>query len=477
MIFTTFTFLIFLPIVFGLYWFVFKGHYKVQNVLILVASYFFYGWWDWRFLSLIAFSTLLDFFIGIAIGKTENERHQRYLLWLSLSVNLGLLGFFKYYNFFIESWVDAWGSIGVTMPDATLSIILPVGISFYTFQTLSYSLDIYKGRLEPTRDFISFAAFVSFFPQLVAGPIERAVNFLPQVTQARKFDGKQAADGLRLMLWGMVKKVLIADQLAVFVDSAFAHTETASSLSLILGAIYFTVQIYCDFSGYSDIAIGVAKLFGFELMSNFRFPLFSRSIPELWARWHISLTTWLNDYVFTPISLQLRNYRRNGIAAAIVLTFLVSGLWHGAEWSYVFWGLLNGLFFVPYVMKGQVFNRDEIVAKGKLLPKIGDVWRILMVFGLYTLTLIFFRAKNMPEAILYLKGIFTHLSGPIEYRTGIFYVLAILILDWLNREDERNPKVLRIGPPSFRLVLQVVLALVLFFNMLNGYKEFIYFDF
>ena len=287
MVFTTFTFLIFLPIVFGLYWFACANDYKLQNVLMLAASYFFYGWWDWRFLSLIAFSTILDFVLGILIGGTENDKHRRYLLWLSLGANLGLLGFFKYFNFFIDSWISAWATVGIDMPDATLKIILPVGISFYTFQTLSYSLDIYKGRLEPTRDFISFAAFVSFFPQLVAGPIERAINFLPQVTNARKFDLKQASDGMRLMLWGMVKKVLIADQLAVYVDGIFANSETASSVTLILGAIYFTVQVYCDFSGYSDIAIGVAKLFGFELMSNFRFPLFARSIPELWARWHI----------------------------------------------------------------------------------------------------------------------------------------------------------------------------------------------
>mgnify|MGYP003683206833 CR=1 FL=1 len=444
---------------------------------MLAASYFFYGWWDWRFLSLIAFSTVLDYFLGILIGGTENDKHRRYLLWISLGANLGLLGFFKYYNFFIDSWISAWATAGIHMPDATLKIILPVGISFYTFQTLSYSLDIYKGRLEPTKDFISFAAFVSFFPQLVAGPIERAINFLPQISNARKFDLKQASDGMRLMLWGMVKKILIADQLAVYVDGIFANSETASSITLVLGAVYFTIQVYCDFSGYSDIAIGVAKLFGFELMSNFRFPLFARSIPELWARWHISLTTWLNDYVFGPISLRLRNLRRNGIALAIVATFLVSGLWHGAEWSYVFWGLLNGLFFIPYVLKGQIFNRQEIVAKGKMLPGIMDVLRILMVFSLFAFTMIFFRAKNMPEAIDYLSGIFTNFSGAIEYRSGLIYVFVLLFLEWINREDERNPKILLMGPAGFRFSLQVILAIVLFFNMLNGYKEFIYFDF
>ncbi len=477
MVFTSFVFFIFLPIVFVLYWFVFQGRLRAQNMLLLVASYFFYGWWDWRFLSLVAFSTVLDYTMGRLIGAQEDERKRTWLLWTSLGINLSFLGFFKYYNFFVTSWVDAWASVGIGMPDATLKIILPLGISFYTFQSMSYSLDVYKGRLEPIKDFWSFATFVSFFPQLVAGPIERAVHFLPQVTKARKFEYQAGVDGVRLMLWGMFKKVVIADNLAVMVEGIYGNHEHLSAPTLVLGAIYFTVQVYCDFSGYSDIAIGVAKLFGFDLMSNFRFPLFARSIPEFWSRWHISLTTWLNDYLFTPVSLSLRNFRKYGIAMAIVITFLVSGFWHGANWTFVVWGLINGLLFMPYVIRGRLTQRAEVVAKGKWLPSMREFLQITLVFTLWSLTLVFFRAKSMGEAWGYFHGMATHFGGPIMFKTGIVYVFLLLLLDWVNREDERNPKVLRIGPRGFRLAVEIVLAIVIFFNMLNGYKPFVYFDF
>jgi alginate O-acetyltransferase complex protein AlgI len=477
MVFTSFIFFLFFPTVFGLYWFVFQRHLKAQNILLLVSSYFFYGWWDWRFLSLVAFSTVLDYTMGRLIGAQEDEGKRRGFLWLSLGLNLALLGFFKYYNFFVTSWVDAWAGVGVSMPDATLNIILPLGISFYTFQSMSYSLDVYKGRLEPIKDFLSFATFVSFFPQLVAGPIERAVNFLPQVTRPRKFDYGQAVDGVRLMLWGMFKKVVIADNLAVFVDQIFGQYETASSVTLALGAVYFTVQVYCDFSGYSDIAIGVAKLLGFELMSNFRFPLFARSIPEFWSRWHISLTTWLNDYLFTPLSISWRNLRKHGIALAILCTFLVSGFWHGAKWTFVVWGVVNGLFFVPYVLRGKLLRREEVVAKGKWLPSFREFLQILMVFGLWTLTMVFFRAEDMTVAAGYFGRLVGFSGGPILYKTGLLYVVLLLGLDWMNRMDERKPRVMALGPRGVRIAVEVVLAIVIFLNMLSGYKEFVYFDF
>jgi D-alanyl-lipoteichoic acid acyltransferase DltB (MBOAT superfamily) len=446
-------------------------------MLLLVASYFFYGWWDWRFLGLVAFSTVLDYTMGRLIGAQEDERKRNGLLWTSLGLNLTLLGFFKYYNFFVQSWVEAWAGVGIDMPDATLKIILPLGISFYTFQSMSYSLDVYKGRLEPIKDFLSFATFVSFFPQLVAGPIERAVHFLPQVVKPRKFVYQNGVDGLRLVLWGMFKKVVIADNLAVFVDGIFKDYAHASSVTLILGALYFTVQVYCDFSGYSDIAIGVAKLLGFELMSNFKFPLFARSIPEFWSRWHISLTTWLNDYLFTPVSLQLRNLRKKGIALAIVITFFVSGLWHGAKWTFIVWGVVNGLLFIPYVMRGRLTQRAEIVASGKWLPSLRELGQILLVLVLWTLTMVFFRAADMHVALGYYRQMATGWGGPVLYKTGILYVVALLALDWLNRADERNPRVMQMGPRAVRLALEVSLAIVIFFNMLGGYKEFVYFDF
>jgi alginate O-acetyltransferase complex protein AlgI len=477
MVFTSFVFFIFLPIVFVLYWFVFQGRLRAQNLLLLVASYFFYGWWDWRFLSLVALSTVLDYTMGRLIGGQEDERKRTWLLWTSLGINLSFLGFFKYYNFFVSSWVDAWASVGIGMPDMTLQIILPLGISFYTFQSMSYSLDVYKGRLAPIKDFLSFATFVSFFPQLVAGPIERAVHFLPQVTKPRKFEYQHGVDGVRLMLWGMFKKVVIADNLALYVDDIFKHYAQMSTVTLILGAVYFTVQVYCDFSGYSDIAIGVARLFGFDLMSNFRFPLFARSIPEFWSRWHISLTTWLNDYLFTPVSLSLRHMRKYGIGLAIVITFLVSGFWHGAKWTFVVWGLVNGLLFIPYVIKGRLMQRAEVVAKGRWFPSLREALQILLVFTLWTLTLVFFRADSMGMALGYFKTMATQLTGPVLFKTGVVYVALLMVLDWVNREDERNPKVLRMGPRGLRLAVELVLAIIIFFNMLNGYKEFVYFDF
>ena len=301
MLFNSFEFLVFLPIVFVLYWFVVHRSLKLQNALVLVASYVFYGWWDWRFLSLIAISTVVDYVVGLKIHAASQPIRAKRWLWVSVVFNIGLLGFFKYYNFFVESWVQAFSELGYEISPYTLQIILPVGISFYTFQTMSYSLDIYKKQLEPTRDFIGFAAFVSFFPQLVAGPIERASHLLPQLLNARKFDYQRAVEGMRLILWGLFKKVVIADSLAPMVNDIFANYTIYSGGVLILGAVFFAFQIYGDFSGYSDIAIGVARLFGFDLMTNFKFPYFSRNIGEFWRRWHISLSTWFRDYVYIPL--------------------------------------------------------------------------------------------------------------------------------------------------------------------------------
>ena len=294
MLFNSFDFLFFLPTIFVLYWFVFKK-IQNQNILLLIASYVFYGWWDWRFLILILVSTIVDYFIGLSLQKVENSKRRKHLLWISLVFNLGLLGFFKYFNFFIDNWVEAWATLGVEMHKSSLNIILPVGISFYTFQTLSYSIDVYRRKLEPTKNFIAFASFVSFFPQLVAGPIERATNLLPQFYKKRTFNYEFAVSGMKLILWGLFKKIVIADNCAIYVNEIFGTYEEQSSLTLILGAVYFAFQIYGDFSGYSDIAIGTARLFGFKLMRNFNYPYFSRDIAEFWRRWHISLSTWFRD--------------------------------------------------------------------------------------------------------------------------------------------------------------------------------------
>lgn len=382
MLFNSFTFFVFLPIVFILYWFVLRTKLKAQNALILVASYVFYAWWDWRFLSLILFSTLLDFYLGKALGKSNSKKRSKSLLWTSLLVNLGFLGIFKYFNFFIDSWVEAWGGLGVDLELSTLSIILPVGISFYTFQTLSYTIDVYRKELQPTHSLLNFAAYVAFFPQLVAGPIERATRLLPQFRQARTFSYQVAKSGVYLIIWGLFKKVVIADNCAFFVNQIFDNPDNFSSAELGLGAVLFAFQIYGDFSGYSDIAIGTARLFGFQLMTNFAFPYFSRDIAEFWRRWHISLSTWFRDYLYIPLggsrvrrSLQVRN---------VLIIFLVSGFWHGANWTFIIWGALHALFFLPllfFKLNRKYLENDAL--QFQQILKIGFTFTIVCLAWIF----------------------------------------------------------------------------------------------
>ena len=357
MLFNSLEFFIFLPIVFILYWYIINKNLNLQNSLLLIASYVFYGWWDYRFLSLIALSTIVDYIVGLSIHNADTKANKKYWLILSMLFNLGLLGFFKYYNFFIDSWVDLISSFGYSIENTwTLKVILPVGISFYTFQTMSYSIDIYREKLAPTKNFIAFAAFVSFFPQLVAGPIERASNLLPQILKKRKFDKDLAIKGIEQIVWGMFKKVVIADSIAPIVNDIFNNYDSFSGGTLITGAIFFAVQIYCDFSGYSDIAIGTAKLFGFNLMTNFNFPYFSRSIAEFWRKWHISLSTWFRDYLYIPLGGS-KVGKVKGVRNVFAI-FLVSGFWHGANWTFIAWGGIHALLFIPSFIIGT--NRKHL---------------------------------------------------------------------------------------------------------------------
>ncbi|MCK5760566.1 MAG: MBOAT family protein, partial [Candidatus Delongbacteria bacterium] len=387
MLFNSIEFAIFLPIVFILYWFVFKKNLKAQNFFILTASYIFYGWWDWRFLSLIFFSSIVDYIVGIKLGKTEKPGLRKILLLTSISVNLGFLGFFKYFNFFSESFADAFTLFGTSIEPSRLNIILPVGISFYTFQTLSYSIDVYRKKLEPTNDIVAFFAFVSFFPQLVAGPIERATHLLPQFYKKRKFDYFRAVDGSRQILWGLFKKIVVADNCAVYANDIFKNYEQYSGGTLLLGGVFFAFQIYGDFSGYSDIAIGTGRLFGFSLMRNFAFPYFSRDIAEFWRRWHISLSTWFRDYVYIPLGgskgsslLKVRN---------IFIIFLVSGFWHGANWTFLAWGFLNALYFIPLMLLNKNRINTDNAAQGKIFPSIKETFQILVTFLLTSFAWIF----------------------------------------------------------------------------------------
>lgn len=441
MLFNSIDFAIFLPIVFILYWFCTNNNLKLQNFLIVAASYVFYGWWDWRFLVLILFSSLVDYFVGLGLLKQEVQRKRKALLWTSIIINLGLLGFFKYYNFFIDNFIAAFSFFGTAIKPNTLNIILPVGISFYTFQTLSYSIDVYRRKLEPTRSFIDFSAFVSFFPQLVAGPIERATHLLPQFYKKRTFDYTKAVDGMRQILWGLFKKIVIADNCAVHANLIFNHSADYSGSTLLLGALFFAFQIYGDFSGYSDIAIGTSRLFGFDLMRNFNFPYFSRDIAEFWRRWHISLSTWFRDYLYIPLGGS-----RGGIWMKIrntFIIFIVSGFWHGANWTFVVWGALNAIYFLPLLLTNSNRNNFDVIAKGKVFPGLKEFSFMLLTFTLTLFAWIFFRANDMAHAISYISEIISpsffivpDFDGMAAASVTNILLVIFVLIEWHGREGQ-----------------------------------------
>lgn len=480
MLFNSIDFAVFLPIVFILYWFVTKKSLQLQNTLIIIASYVFYSWWDWRFLSLIAFSSLVDFIVGIQLSKTEAKQKRKLLLLTSILVNIGFLGFFKYFNFFAENFVSAFTLFGGDFEASRLDIILPVGISFYTFQTLSYSIDVYKKKLNPTSDIISFFAFVSFFPQLVAGPIERATNLLPQFYNKRKFEYVNAIDGMRQILWGLFKKIVIADNCAELANEIFNNYGDHSSASLALGAIFFTFQIYGDFSGYSDIAIGTARLFGFNLMQNFAFPYFSRDIAEFWRRWHISLSTWFRDYIYIPLGgskggtwMKVKN---------TFIIFIVSGFWHGANWTFLVWGALNAFYFLPLLLTNNNRKNLDTVALGKWLPSLKELLSITTTFILTVIAWIFFRAENLNHAFEYIYNLFsfsTTKNSSIGFESYIVLMILIffMLIEWLGRNNqyaiEKFSNCIN-KPVRWLFYLIITLIIFLFFG-----KEitFIYFQF
>jgi len=480
MLFNSLDFAIFLPMVFILYWFVTGSSLKLQNTLLVIASYVFYGWWDWRFLSLIIFSTLLDYSVGLALMNTSVQRKKRYLLFLSLVLNLGLLGFFKYYNFFLDNFVEAFSILGYKIPSNSLNIILPAGISFYTFQTLSYTIDVYKGKLKPIKNLTEFAAFVAFFPQLVAGPIERASNLLPQIGNNRYFNYSDAVNGMRQILWGLFKKIVIADNCAHYANAIFNNSGIYPGSTLLIGVILFAFQIYCDFSGYSDIAIGTSKLFGIRLMRNFAFPYFSRDIAEFWRRWHISLSTWFRDYVYIPLGgskgnvwIRIRN---------VVLVFVVSGFWHGANWTFIAWGLLNALFILPLIISNQNRKNLDIAAKGKMLPGLNELVSILLTFGLTLIAWVFFRAASIRDAVSYLSEMFsrTLFSIPILPHGSrfIFIIIPLFIfIEWVGREQQYAIEKLGIRwsqPVRWAIYYMITFTIIYF----AGHEQpFIYFQF
>jgi alginate O-acetyltransferase complex protein AlgI len=478
MFFNSIHFALFLPIVFIFYWFLAKGKIRIQNTILIIASYYFYACWDWRFLFLLIFSTVLDFYTGIQIFEANSIKKRKIWLWISITINLGFLGVFKYYNFFIESFSEAFELIGFHVTLSSLSIILPVGISFYTFHGLSYVIDIYKNRIHPEKDFLNYSLFVSFFPLLVAGPIERATHLLPQIKNERNFDYLKAVDGLRQILWGLFKKVVIADNCAMYANQLFNHTEHYSGMNLVMGAFFFTIQIYCDFSGYSDIALGTARLFGIELIKNFAFPYFSRNIAEFWRRWHISLSSWFKDYLYIPLGGS-----KGGAYSRIrntFIIFIVSGFWHGANWTFIVWGFLNALFIMPSILMKNNRNHLDVVAKGKILPSFFEFTSILFTFSLTMLAWVFFRATSIGNAFTYIQRIFTVdlFSFPTVFPVLLLSIVVLFcIIEWLGRENSYAIEKLFLNRPSFiRYVFYLLLILCLFLFEGKG-DQFIYFQF
>jgi alginate O-acetyltransferase complex protein AlgI len=487
MLFNSIDFAVFLPLVFLLYWLIPNSNIKLQNLLIVVASYVFYGWWDWRFLTLIIFSSILDFSIGLFLLNEKREKTRKILLWTSILVNLGFLGFFKYFNFFIDNFNTVFKLFGNEISNNSLNIILPVGISFYTFQTLSYTIDVYNNKLKPSKDFIAFAAFVSFFPQLVAGPIERAVNLLPQFHQKRFFNYQNATDGLRQILWGLFKKIVIADNCAEYANIIFNNSDQYSGFSYFLGALFFTFQIYGDFSGYSDIAIGTSRLFGFNLMRNFAFPYFSRDIAEFWRRWHISLSTWFRDYLYIPLGGSKGN-KSSKIRNTFII-FIVSGFWHGASWNFVIWGLINAIYFLPLLLRDNNRNHLDIVAEGKFFPDFKDFTKMLFTFFITVIAWIFFRANSTQQAFNFIKSIFSNIFNSDSYLKALEFIENIsgfelpilififLLIEWIGRENQHALEKLGLkwNKPLRWIFYQIVIFAIFWYG--GKEQEFIYFQF
>ena len=476
MLFNSFEFLLFLPVVFVLYWFVFNKTLFWQNLLVLVASYFFYGWWSWKFMLLLALSTFLDYVYGFYVASPD-KRKAKIFLWLSIINNLGILGVFKYYNFFAIQFQQGFELLGLHTNPVLLNVALPIGISFYTFHGMSYVFDIYRGQQKPVKNFIDYAVFVSFFPLLVAGPIERANHLLPQVQKSRSFNYAQAVEGCRLMLWGMFKKVVIADSLARMVDEIFQNYAHHNSITLMIGAVAFSFQIYGDFSGYSDIALGTAKLFGFELLSNFKFPYFSRDIAEFWRRWHISLSSWFRDYLYIPLGGS-KTGKWKAVRNTFII-FLVSGFWHGASWNFIVWGGIHACGFLPLLLLNRnrihVFN---VVAQDRKLPNLKELRQMLTTFIFVTFAWIFFRSHGIGEAFGFLKSMGTNFKNSGEvflYKNVFIFIVPLIIGDWWLRRNERSVRVF--NSRAFNLIMYYVIVFIILFKLFDAPHQFIYFQF
>jgi D-alanyl-lipoteichoic acid acyltransferase DltB (MBOAT superfamily) len=488
MLFNSIDFAIFLPIVFLIYWGLVKN-VKVQNLFLLIASYFFYGWWNWRYLSLVLFCSIVNYAAGLLMMKTDEKKQRRIILTVCCLVSFGVLAVFKYYDFFVTSFAEAFSLAGIQLQVKTLQLVLPVGISFYTFHTLSYTIDVYRKRFEPTKDIVSFFLFVSIFPLAMAGPIERATNLLPQIYKRRVFDEGLATDGMRQILWGLFKKIVIADNCAVLANLIFDHPENYSGSTLVLGALFFTFQIYGDFSGYSDMALGIGKLLGFKFLKNFSFPYFSRDIAEFWRRWHISLNTWFRDYLYIPLGGS-RGSKWMVIRNTFVI-FLVSGFWHGANWTFIAWGAYHACLFLPLILLGKNKRYTNTVAEGKIFPNLKELLQIAVTFGLVAFGWILFRAESISDAGNYISRIFSsslftipklpsEFLGQFSDKLYVFIKLSpipiFMLMEWFNREKQHGLQIDTIKYPVVRWAIYFAIILVGF--ICGGQAEtFIYFQF
>ena len=487
MLFNSLEFVLFFLSFFLLYWFVFKQNVKLQNVLILIASYIFMGWWDVRFLLVLITSSIINFILGIYIAKAEdNEKRQRLLLWLGLIHGLGSLLFFKYCNFFIQSFVGAFDTIGVHLNIHTLNIILPLGISFYTFRAMSYLMDVESGKTEPVKDWIVFFSYLSFFPCSLSGPIDKARDFVPQLEKNRVFDKVKAADGLRQILWGLFKKVVIADNCSGISTQVFDHYDIYPGSTLALAAFLYTIEIYADFSGYSDMAVGISRLLGFNVMNNFRLPFFAQNIAEFWQKWHISLTAWMTEYVFTPLSFIFRSYGKQGTILAIIINFVLVGLWHGANWTFIVYGFLHGCYFIPLILKGTV-NANKTIAQNSFFPTFKEFLNVVGTFLLVMITLIIFNAHSMSHAMDFYRHLYSSsiLSAPvlpggmrsIKVILTIVFICVMFTVEWIGRKQTYAIENLGLTwyKPVRWTMYYILIFLIFYFS--GSEQQFIYFQF
>lgn len=489
MLFNSIDFAVFLPVVFILYWFVVNKNLKVQNLFIVITSYVFYAWWDWRFLFSILFITIVSYLVGWGLAKEKNPGRQKILFYIGVFSSLSLLGFFKYYNFFQGNFITAFSFFGIAIKARSLNIILPVGISFYTFKALSYIIDVYKQTFAPESDFVAYAAFVSFFPTLVAGPIDRANSLLPQFHNERIFDYGKAVDGLRQVLWGLFKKMVIADNCAEFANLIFNNSANYPGSTLLVGVFFFSFQVYCDFSGYSDIAIGTSKLFGFDLVKNFAFPYFSRDIAEFWRRWHISLSTWLRDYIFFPLRRKLLRQKRlpGWVVQSLppFVTMLISGIWHGANWTFIIWGALHGTYLIIENNLKPPVDRFFEKSQSKIISGFYQIFQIGFTFMLVCLGWIFFRADTITHAISILLKIFSRSLLSIPYIEGwknslatVMLILIFTFIEWLGKENQYAIEKLGLSwPRPVRWALYSSIIFLIGMFMQTTETPFLYFRF